>query len=198
MNTDVPGLDLTLLEKTGKAALDHLGRVVPGIPSLDCTEPDYPSTAVLLEVPGCCQVSTYTCGITSTWSIIRALGYRVTLREWFQRCHKSGCHPDKGMDIEQIGKALKSLRLKVVTKRYRGRTQVRRFVDSGQPILFGQGAEMFEDGDHWMYLYGHSPRHAYVGNVVVPLCPVRSKEAWSWRRFEDEELNPRELYIINT
>lgn len=198
MNADTLPPDLTLLERTGKQVLDRLGRVIPGIPSLGCTEPDYPSTAVLLHVPGCCQISTYTCGITSTWSIITALGYRVPLKEWFQRCHKAGCHPNEGMDIDQIGNALKSLRLKVVTKRYRGRAQVIRLVDSGQPILFGQGAEMFEDGDHWMYLYGHSPRHVYVGNVVNPLYPIRSKETWTWRRFENKELNPRELYLINT
>jgi hypothetical protein len=198
MSTDSPAHDLSPLEKTFKGLFDLAGEFMPGIPSFDCTEPDYPSTAVLLHVPGCCQVSTYTCGITSTWSIITALGYRVPLKEWFQCCHKAGCHPDEGMDIDQIGKALKSLRLKVVTRRYRGRAQVIRLVDSGQPILFGQGGEMFEDGDHWMYLYGHSPRHVYVGNVVNPHYPIQSKEAWTWRRFENDELNPREIYLINT
>jgi hypothetical protein len=122
----------------------------------------------------------------------------VPLKEWFQRCHKAGCNPDEGMDIDQIGKALKSLRLKVVTKRYRGRNQVVKHIDSGQPIIFGQGGEMFEDGDHWMYLYGYSPRNVYVGNVVNPAYPIQSKEAWTWRRFENKELNPRELYLINT
>lgn len=198
MNTDSPALELTVLEKAGKAILDGLGGLLPGIPTLDCTDPVYPSTAYLLDLPGLCQVSTYTCGITSTWSIITALGYSVSLKEWFRRCHKAGCHPDQGMDIDQIAKALKSLRLKVVTKRYKGRAQVVKLVDSGQPILFGQGEDMFEDGDHWMFIYGHSPRYVYVGNVVDPLYPIRSKEAWTWRRFEEEELNPRELYIINT
>jgi hypothetical protein len=198
MNSDSPLEKLTLLERTGKAVLDQFGRVIPGIPSLDCTEPHYPSTAVVLDVPGFCQVSSYTCGITSSWSIITALGYRVPLKEWFQRCHKAGCNPDEGMDIDQIGKALKSLRLKVVTKRYRGRNHVAKLVDAGQPILFGQGGDMFEDGDHWMYLYGYSPRNVYVGNVVNPAYPIQSKEAWTWRRFENEELNPKELYLINT
>jgi len=198
MNIKPPTLDLSTLERGGKAVLDSLGRIVPAIPSLVCTEPDHSSKAVLLDVPGLCQVSSYTCGITSTWSIITALGYRVPRKEWFQRCHKAGCHPDEGMDIDQIGKALKSLRLKVVTKRYQGRNQVSKIVDAGQPILFGQGAEMFDHGDHWMYLYGHSPRHVYVGNVVNPAYPIQSKEAWTWRRFENKELNPKELYIINT
>jgi len=198
MNADSPLDELTLLERAGKAVLDQLGRVIPGIPSLGCTEPAYPSTAVLLDVPGFCQVSTYTCGITSSWSIITSLGYHVPLKEWFQRCHKAGCNPDEGMSIDQIGKALKSLRLKVVTRRYRGRKQVAKLVDAGQPILFGQGAEMHDHGDHWMYLYGHSPRHVFVGNVVNPSYPIRSKEAWTWRRFENKELNPKELYLINT
>lgn len=198
MNSDSPLEKLTLLERTGKAVLDQFGKVIPGIPSLDCTEPDHPSTAVLLDVPGLCQVSTYTCGITSTWSIITALGYRVPLKEWFQRCHKAGCNPDEGMDIDQIGKALKSLRLKVVTKRYQGRNQVVKHIDTGQPLLFGQGAEIFDHGDHWMYVYGYSPRKVYVGNVVNPACPIQSKDAWTWRRFENEELNPKELYLINT
>ena len=186
------------MERTLKTIIDGTGKVVPGIPSLGCTEPDYQSTAVLLDVPGLCQVSTYTCGITSSWSIITALGYRLPLKEWFQRCHKAGCNPDEGMSIDQIGKALKTLRLKVVTKRYRGRNQVAKLVDGGQPLLFGQGAEMFDHGDHWMYLYGYSPRHVYVGNVVNPACPIQSKEAWTWRRFDNKELNPKELYLINT
>lgn len=198
MNTHSPVDELSLVERTLKTILDGTGKVIPGIPSLGCTEPDHPSTAVLLDVPGLCQVSSYTCGITSSWSIITALGYRVPLKEWFQRCHKAGCNPDEGMSIDQIGKALKSLRLKVVTKRYRGRNQVAKLVDGGQPLLFGQGAEMFEHGDHWMYLYGYSPRHVYVGNVVNPACPIQSKEAWTWRRFENNELNPKELYLINT
>ncbi len=197
MNPYSPTLDLSPAEKAAKAILDGLGRILPAIPSLDCTEPAYPSSAVLLDVPGRCQVSTYTCGITSTWSIITALGYRVPLKEWFRRCHRAGCHPDEGMDIDQIGKALKSLRLKVVTKRYRGRSQVAGLIDSGQPILFGQGGDMFEEGDHWMYLYGYSPRYAYVGNVVNPCYAIRSKEAWGWQRFEEEEINPKELYLIN-
>jgi hypothetical protein len=198
MNTHSPVDELSLLERTFKTILDGTGKVIPGIPSLGCTEPDYPSTAVLLDVPGFCQVSTYTCGITSSWSIITALGYRVTLKDWFKRCHKAGCNPDEGMSIDQIGKALKSLRLKVVTKRYRGRNQVAKLVDAGQPLLFGQGAEMFDHGDHWMYLYGYSARNVYVGNVVNPAYPIRSKEAWTWRRFENKELNPKELYLINT
>jgi hypothetical protein len=198
MNNDSSSLELSPMEKTCKTILDGIGGFLHAIPNLDCTEPDYPSTAVWLDIPGYCQVSTYTCGITSTWSIITALGYRVPLTEWFQRCHKAGCNPDEGMDMDQIGKALKSLRLKVVTKRYQGRNQVSKLVGAGQPILFGQGGEMFDDGDHWMYLYGYSPRNVYVGNVVNPLCPIQSKEAWSWRRFEDRELNPKELYLINT
>lgn len=189
--------ELSLLEIAGKAVFDTLGKLVPGIPSLECTEPDYPSTAVILEVPGRCQVSTYTCGITSTWSIIQALDYRVSLRTWFQRCHKAGCHPDVGMDIDQIRKALKSLRLKVATKRYKGRRQLTKLIEGGQPVLFGQGDDMFEGGDHWMYVYGCSSRYVYVGNVVYPLWPIGSKEAWTWRRFEEDELKPRELYIIN-
>jgi len=198
MNTHSPVDELSLLERTLKAILDGTGKVIPGIPSLGCTEPDYPSTAVLLDVPGLCQVYSYTCGRPSSWSIITALGYSVPLKEWFQRCHKAGCNPDEGMSIDQIGKALKSLRLKVVTKRYRGRNQVAKLVDAGQPLLFGQGAEMFDHGDHWMYLYGYSPRNVYVGNVVNPAYPIQSKEAWTWRRFENEELNPKELYLINT
>lgn len=198
MTTNLPVFNLSPVERAGKALLDGLGRILPAIQSIDCTEPDYPSTAVLLVVPGCCQVSTYTCGITSTWSIITALGYRVSLKEWFQLCHLAGCHPDEGMDIRQIAKALKALQLKVVTRRYRGRSQVKNLIDSGQPILFGQGREMFEGGDHWMYLYGYSPRHVYVGNVVNPYFPISSKSEWCWRRFEKEELNPEELYLINT
>lgn len=194
MNSD---LELSLGEKAGKAILDGIGKIIPGIPSMECTEPDYPSTAVLLDVPGRCQVSTYTCGITSTWSIITALGYEVSLKDWFRRCHKAGCHPDEGMDIYQIQRALKSLRLKVATKRYSGANQVKKLIDAGQPILFGQGGEMFEDGDHWMFIYGYSPRYVYVGNVVNPLYPVASKDGWTWRTFEGE-LTPRELYVINT
>ncbi len=198
MIADSPELDLSLPQKIGRFLLDSAGEFVHAVPHLDCTDPNYPSTAVLLDVPGRCQVSCYTCGITSTWSIINALGYHVKLADWFKRCHEAGCHPDEGMDINQIAKALKSLRLKVVTKRYRSRTQVVKLINAGQPILFGQGGDMFEDGDHWMYIYGHSPRHVYVGNVVNPVWPIQSKEAWSWRRFEKEELNPKELYIINT
>jgi hypothetical protein len=48
-----------------------------------------------------------------------------------------------------------------------------------------------------MYLYGYSPRYAYVGNVVNPCYAIRSKEAWGWQRFEEEEINPKELYLIN-
>jgi hypothetical protein len=198
MNTHSPVDELNLVERTFKTILDSTGKLIPVIPSLDCTEPHYPSTAVVFDVPGLCQVSSYTCGITSSWSIITALGYRVQLKEWFQRCHKAGCNPDEGMSIEQIGKALKSLRLKVVTKRYRGRNQVVKHIDSGQPLLFGQGAEICDHGDHWMYLYGYSPLHVYVGNVVNPMYPIQSKEAWTWQRFENEELNPKELYLINT
>jgi hypothetical protein len=194
---DAPDLELTICEKVGKAIFDWVGDYVPGIPSLECTEPDYPSTAVLLDVPGRCQVSTYTCGITSTWSIVRALGYNVPLKEWFHKCHKAGCHPDEGMDIDQIRKALKSLKLRVTTKRFSGEKQLKKYIDAGQPILFGQGGEMFKDGDHGMYVYGYSPRYVYVGNVVNPLYPIGSKEAWTWRTFQSE-LNPREIYIINT
>jgi hypothetical protein len=43
----------------------------------------------------------------------------------------------------------------------------------------------------------YSPRYAYVGNVVNPCYAISSKEAWGWRRFEEEELNPKELYLIN-
>jgi hypothetical protein len=197
MKSESSDIELNTLEKLGKWGLDTLGRIVHAIPSLECTEPDYPASAVLLDVPGVCQVSTYTCGITSTWSIITALGARVSLKEWYKRCHKAGCHPDSGMDIDQIRKALKSLRMTVAAKRYRGRTQVENLVNSGQPILFGQGGEMFEDGDHWMYIYGYSPRYVYVGNVVNEIYPICSTEAWTWRRFENEELVPKELYIIN-
>ena len=102
------------------------------------------------------------------------------------------------MDIDQIGKALKSLRLKVTTKRYQGRNQVSKPVDADQPILFGQVGDFFDDGGFWMYLYGYSTRQVYVGNMVNPAYPIQSKEAWAWRRFEDEELFPKEIYLINT
>jgi len=190
-------LKLTTIELAGKAILDIAGRILPAIPSMACVEPCYPSTAVILDVPGRCQVSTYTCGITSTWSIISALGCGIPLKEWFHRCHKAGCHPDVGMDIDQIRKALKHLKLRVLAKKYKGRDQIRKYIDSSQPLLFGQGAEMFDDSDHWMYVYGYSGRHVYVGNVVNPMFPVSSKEAWSWARFESE-LSPPELYVINT
>jgi hypothetical protein len=190
------GLDLTALEMTAKAILDAAGRILPAIPSMACTEPRYPSTAVIIKVPGRCQVSTYTCAVTSTWSIITALGFDIPLKEWFRRCHKAGCHPDDGMDIGQIRKALKHLKLRVSAKKYEGRIQIRKYIDASQPLLFGQGREMFDDGDHWMYVYGYSGRHVYVGNVVNPAFPISSKEAWSWAKFESE-LNPRELYVIN-
>lgn len=166
MHTHSPVDELSLVERTLKTILDGTGKVIPGIPSLVCTEPGHPSTAVLLDVPGLCQVSSYTCGITSSWSIITALGYRVPLKEWFQRCHKAGCHPDEGMSIDQISKALKLLRLKVVTKRYRGRNQVSKLVDEGQPILFGQGATC--------------SRMATIGCISTATRPVMSMSAtWS-------------------
>ncbi|MEP4076984.1 hypothetical protein [Haloferula sp.] len=88
---DKSDLDLNLLEQAGKFLLDSLGEAVPGIPSLEYTEPDYPSTAVLLDVPGLCQFSTYTCDITSIWSILTSLGYGMPLKKWFTKCHKAGC-----------------------------------------------------------------------------------------------------------
>ena len=188
-------LELSVTEKVGKAFLDGLGTIIHGIRSLECTEPDYPSTAVLLDVPGLCQVSTYTCGITSTWSIIASFGLSISINEWFHKCHKAGCHPDEGMDIVQIKMALRYLNLKVYTKRYAGADQIKKYIDSGQPILFGQGSEMFDDGDHWMYIYGYSARYIFVGNVVNPLYPIRSKARWTWMDFE-RELNPRKIYII--
>ena len=53
-------LKLTTIELAGKAILDIAGRILPAIPSMACVEPCYPSTAVILDVPGRCQVSTYT------------------------------------------------------------------------------------------------------------------------------------------
>lgn len=188
---------ITELLSIGGKALEKLqnffGDTFKAFPTPDFTEPDYPSNAVVLEVISLCQLSTYTCGITSTWSIINAIGCKVSLSKWFDKCIKAGCHPDKGMDIDQIRRALKSQRLKVETKRYSSSSQVRKLIDAGQPILFGQGCEMFEDGDHWMFVYGYSPRHVYVGNVVNPWA---SKESWTWKKFE-RELVPRELYLIN-
>lgn len=197
MNTTSPTIELNLLERVGKGVIDQLGRILPAVRSWPLTDPAYPNSAVLLDIPGVCQVSSYTCGVTSTWSIITALGCRLSLKEWYRRCHKAGCHPDEGMDIDQIRKALKPLRMKVLTRRYRGRAQVARLIDAGQPILFGQGGDLFDGGDHWMYIYGCSPRSVFVGNAVNLPCIIRTKEAWTWRRFEKEELNPKELYLIN-
>ncbi len=121
------------------------------------------------------------------------LGYKSGLREWNKRCHNAGCGACDGMDIDQIAKALKTLRLKVRSHRYRGQDQVRRFIDRGPPLLFGQGEDMFEDGDHWMFIYGCSKRQVYVGNVISPL---QSTELWGWKRFR-RELNTQELYSIN-
>ena len=177
-----------------KPILDAAGKLVPAIPDVASFEPDYPRSAAILDVPGRCQVQTYTCGVVGSWSILRSLGYGISLSEWSKRCHRRGCNSDEGMDIDQIGRALRSLRLRVSTHRYRGQQQIRRFIDAGQPLLFGQGNEAFSDGDHWLYLYGYSARYVYVGNVVKPLA---SKERWGWRTFESE-LNPREVYAINT
>lgn len=191
MNTDI---EIPFLSKEARnSILNGIGNIIHAIPSLECTEPGYPSTAVILEIPGLCQVSTYTCGFTATWSIASSLGYLVPIKDWFQKCHKAGCSRDRGMDIDQMQKALKSLRLKLEQKRYRGRMQVEKLIDSGQPILIGTSGD---DAGHWMYVYGYSPRHVYIGNVINPLFPFKSKEAWTWRRFE-QKLAPRELYIIN-
>jgi hypothetical protein len=180
--------------RTGRSVLNEAGKRIVGIPTMRCAEPKYPPKSVVLEVPGVCQVSTYTCGITASWSIIAALGSRVTLKKWYKRCHNVGCHPDEGMDIDQIESALSSLQLRVYTKRFRGRKQIKNYIDKGQPILFGAGRETFRDGDHWMYAYGYSGRYIFVGNVINPLA---SKQRWSWGLFESE-LTPKRFYIINT
>ena len=85
------------------------------------------------------------------------------------------------------------MRLKLEQKRYRGRRQVEKLIDSGQPILIGTSGD---DAGHWMYVYGYSSRYVYVGNVINVRFPVRSKEKWTWGVFE-QKLSPRELYIIN-
>jgi hypothetical protein len=192
-------LELTRTERIGKTILDTAAKLVTAIPHVSCFDPDYPSTASILEVPGRHQVATYTCGVIATWTILRGLGCGIAIREWSRRCHKAGCHPDEGMDIEQIAKALRSLRFRVYTHRYRSRNQVRRFIDAGQPLLFGTGNDMFGDGegDHWNYLYGCSGRYVYIGNDINELTPFISKDKWGWKYFEDQ-LNPRELYAINS
>lgn len=187
-------LTSAIYEKRAAKILDKVGKQFPAVPSLRFTEPKYPSTAVILEIPGVCQVATYTCGITSTWSIIRALGVEISLREWSRICHRAGCRPDVGMSIDHISRALKKVGLTVKTHPYKGKRQVISWINDGQPILFGQGRD--EDG-HWMYVYGYSPRYVFVGNEANLLYPIRSKLKWGWKKFETE-LNPRELYIINT
>lgn len=185
--------DLKFYERLGDRVLNAIGNRFHAIPSLGCTEPDYPSTAVVLDVPGVCQVSTYTCGITASWSIIRALGVDISLKVWFGLCHKAGCNPQYGMDIDQLARALKKIRLTVKTRRYRGKKQIMSYIVDGQPLLFGQGTA--ENG-HWMYVYGYSPRYVFVGNYADLRFPFRTKVAWGWKKF-GREINPRELYIIN-
>ena len=174
-----------------KPILDAAGKLIPAIPDVSAFEPRHPQSAVILEIPGRCQVQTYTCGAVASWSVLRSFGYSISLSEWNRRCHRRGCNSDEGMDIDQIAHALRSLRLRVSNHRYRGQPQIRRFIDAGQPLLFGQGGT---DADHWLYLYGYSARYVFVGNVTKPLA---SKERWSWGTFE-RELTPREVYAINS
>ncbi len=54
-----------------------------------------------------------------------------------------------------------------------------------RPVLVAVGREMFEEGEHRVFVYGIGwrPNRVYLGNTTSPLF---STDEWSWRDFKKE------------
>jgi hypothetical protein len=193
MTTPTTTDKLTWYERFMKSLLDDwVAPICCAVEDCTCIEPSLKKATVALEVPGVTQVHTYSCGATASWSVLRALGWRISLRKWIATCHAAGMHPDEGMDERQLNKALMKVGAKLRTIRYRGREQLTRLIDTGQPALFGWDDNGEGEGDHWMYVYGYERKHVLVGNIVRPLV---SKGRVKWEEWR-ARLVPRELYTI--
>lgn len=177
-----------------KSALDEwIAPLFAGIDDLGCFEPDLKKSTVALDIPGVTQVHTYSCGATSSWSVLSALGWEIDLREWIDICHDAGMSPDTGMDEKQLNKALRKVGARLRTIKYRRAEQLVKLIDAGQPALFGwDDSASIGEGDHWLYVYGYEKRNVLIGNIVRPGI---SKGRVSWAEWS-KRLVPRELYVI--
>ena len=187
-------IQLNAIESFARWLLDDVvAPLIPSIPDMECIAPSWGRGAHILDVPGITQCNTYSCGATASWSVISAMGWQIKFRDWLDLCHTCGMRPDQGMDQLQLGRAIKKVGGRLHSARYARFSQVETLIKNGAPVLFGQGADMFEDGDHWMYVYGFDRNRVYVGNFVSAL---RSKTTWSKTKFY-EELTPKEIYWVS-
>jgi len=181
------------LERVIRCILDDwVSPLVPAIPDFACAEPRIKRRSVVLDVPGISQVSTYTCGATASWSVIRGMGWEIDFRDWLSICHRQGLTQEEGMDVHQLSSALSEVGANIEARPYKSRRQIEKLIDAGQPVMFGWDTEFFEDGDHWLYAYGYEKDYLFVGNEVRP---GRSKRRVSWQEWR-ERLAPDEIYVI--
>lgn len=187
--------ELNCLERFARSFLDDwLAPLIPAIPDIECFDPTVRGKhSHVLDVPGVTQVNTYSCGATASWSVLRAMGWKVSLDDWLQKCHRAGMSPSEGMDEVQLNAALKTVGARLRTHRYRNPDQIRRMLDAGSPILFGWDADEQGEAEHWMYAYGYTRNQLLVGNIVRPLV---SKGAAKWADWR-ERLTPSEFYTIS-
>lgn len=186
--------ELSGFERFMRSVLDDwIAPLCPSVSDLDCFEPRVRRKAVVLEVPGVTQVNTYTCGATASWSVLRAMGWKLDFEKWLKTCHDhGGLHPDEGMDEPGLDRALRRVGARLKTTRFRNYDQVRKRIDQGLPILFGWDDDGFGESDHWLYAYGYARNHVYVGNIVRPGF---SKGLVTWGEWETR-LTPREIHVI--
>jgi hypothetical protein len=131
----------------------------------------HPAEGESLDIPGYCQLDTYSCGAVAGWMVLKAIHPNFRFQEFYAKCSPS---PEDGLDDHQLLKALRAFGIGYRSIRAGTMTfgAITRCINEGFPILAIVDRPT-RDVAHWVVVYGYgetNKRQVYVaGNNFLGL-----------------------------
>lgn len=143
-----------------------------------------------LAVPFFCQTDWYSCGAVAGWSVLKYLRPGASFPAFYRDTNPL---PLLGTTEGKLVHALRRHGVGVSIRRRLSFAGIHAAIERGHPVIVGIGHE-FEDGDHWVVVYGtgRRPQRVFVCNW---LRPGRSRQELSWAEFR-ALWNPRGRGLI--
>jgi hypothetical protein len=173
------------LESLEAAAVNAYEKLAPMIPTWARKIPDLTNDyahdgEVKLRVPFYAQTDPYSCGAIAGWIVVKTFHPKAKFSRFYEACRPD---PMNGTPVHRLVRALRRFGVGVGFRHGMGFAEIADAIEAGFPIICGAGDELFEDGDHYVVIYGvaRKKRRIFLCNN---LRPGHSRLEMSWRDWK--------------
>ncbi|MEA3188723.1 MAG: hypothetical protein QOD99_2553 [Chthoniobacter sp.] len=135
---------------------------------------------VKLRVPFYAQTDPYSCGAIAGWMVVETFHPTASFAGFYKICRPD---PLNGTPTHRLIRALRVFGIGVSIRRDLDFDAIANAIEFGFPVIAGAGNEQFDDGDHWVVVYGvaRKRRRVFVCNNVRH---GHSRIEMSWRDWK--------------